>query len=134
MKIKSALFFAALFLLINACQSDEEPAAEVPHIHFENSNLEVKVRVVSDTGVVNAVGAQIRLYKSKDDRRDDWEKVHEGSTNAEGVYTFQSLAAPEYWISVKNPYDGEVKFFYDDQPFATPGHPVLLNNLDVVFE
>ena len=136
MKIKFALFLFIFssFLFFHACQSEDEQVEQEPPIHFENSNLEVKVRVETDTGLINAIGAQIKLYETQNDRTDDYEVVHEGATDAEGKYTFNALAAPEYWISVKNPYDGEVKFLYEDAPFATPGHPVVLNKLDVVFE
>ncbi|MEO1259730.1 MAG: hypothetical protein AAFZ15_13075 [Bacteroidota bacterium] len=133
--ISLSLLLVCSFLFFQACRVDEVPEEEeTPPVQFENSNLEVKVQVETDTGLILAIGAQIKLYENQNDRMEDFRVVHEGSTNAFGKYTFNALANPEYWVSVKNPYDGQVKFFYDDAPFATPGHPVILNKLDVVFE
>ena len=92
------------------------------------------VRAETDTGVINAIGALVKLYDSKGDRTDSYEVVYTGMAGADGKYTFTSLAKPEYWISVQSPIDGKVKLFNEDSPFRTPGHPILLNRLDVVFE
>ncbi len=134
MKSKTSLLLLAIFSLIitQACTNDE--AEEPPQVHFENSNLEVKVRIETDTGLINAIGAQIFLYKNKENRMEDYKVAYEGVTNAEGKYLFTALAEPEYWILVKSSFDGEVKLFNDDSPYRTPGHPVTVNKLDVLFE
>ena len=134
MNVSLSLLLICSLLIFQACRVDEVPGEQTPPVHFENSSLEVKVRAETDTGLIDAIGAQIKLYENQSNRINDFKVLHEGNTDAFGKYTFTALANPEYWISVKNPYEGEVQFFYEDAPYATPGHPVVLNKLDVVFE
>ena len=123
--------FAISFLMFVACTNDE--AAPAPTIPFENSNLEVMVRIETDTGLVNAIGAQVILYESEANRRDDVKRTYEGITNVEGKTSFTAMAKPEYWIWIIAP-DGRSKFFAEDgTAYRTPGHPIVLNRLDVVF-
>ena len=133
MKLKISLFlFVICSLVMTQSCSDDTQAEPEPEPHFENSNLEVKVRVETDAGLMNAIGAQIFLYDSKENRAEDYEVVHKGITNAEGKHLFSGLASPEYWILVT--FNGESKLFNKDSPYSTPGHPIVLNKLDVVFE
>ena len=134
MKINFSLLPLALFsfLITSSCTSDE--VEQPPKIHFEDSSLEVMVRIETDTGLVNAIGAIIKLYETEEDRRDDYKPVYESITNAEGKHLFTALRDPEYWISVKSSFDGSIKFFNDDTPYQTPGHPIAVNRLDVFFE
>lgn len=121
-----------LSIFIYACTSGEaEPTITIP---FENSNLEVWVKIETDTGLINAIGAQVILYESEENRRDDVKRTYDGSTDASGRVRFTAMAKPEYWILVIAP-DGRSKFFAEDgTAHRTPGHPIALNKLDVVFE
>ncbi len=131
MKVKTALALLTATLLLIACSDENAPPS--PAIPFENSNLEVTVLLETDTGLVKAAGTQVILYEKEEHRRDDIKRVYEGHTNAEGKVTFTAMAKAEYWILVKAP-DGELKFFAEDGTAQrTPGHPIALNKLEVVF-
>lgn len=132
MKIKTfSIFLIPLFFLLFlfSCSNDDgqEPITLSPH---ENSSLEVWVREKVDTGLLNLEGAEISLYESELARKNDYKPL-KGATDEDGLHTFISLAKSEYWIAVR--YGGTTKWIFDEAPFDTPGHPVLLNKLEVVF-
>jgi hypothetical protein len=131
-KFSLSFLVIGLSFLIYACTNDEtEPAVTIP---FENSNLEVWVKIETDTGLINAIGAQVILYESEENRRDDVKRNYDGTTGADGRVRFTAMAKPEYWIWIIAP-DGRSKFFAEDgTAHRTPGHPIALNKLDVVFE
>jgi hypothetical protein len=130
MQIKtiSFLFLCSLFLLSCSKETTDQPA-QVPH--HENSQLEVWVRIQSDTGWADAAGALVHLYETDTERLEKYRPTT-GKTGDDGKYTFVSLSKNQYWITVE--YDGEVQWIYDDAPFDTPGHPVLLNKLEVRYD
>ena len=127
--LPSILLSVFLFSVIS-CSKNETQAPDIT-FHHENSSLEVWVREQSDTGLVDAVGAVVSLYES-DLYRTDRYRPTEGTTGEDGKYTFISLAKDKYWIAVE--YDGTVKWIFENAPYDTPGHPVILNKLEVDFD
>jgi len=124
------LAFLAI-LLLSACAADTQGYPEP--VHFENSTLDVLVQLETDTGNIPAPAALIYLYKNEQDRADNYGEEVKAETNAAGEYQFVGLSKHEYWITVALPGDGRVKHIYENDPFATPGHPVVSSSLNVVF-
>ncbi len=129
------LMTASAIFMIAACGNDDMPDDDenTPKL---TTKLEVTVEVETDTGLVKSAGAKIYLFDFKEYRDAFTHIAYEGSTDANGIYTFSGLENNEYWIVVKLPQpDGRFKNFYDDFPFPTPVNPnVLLSRLLATFE
>ena len=120
-------------LLSTACTPEDPDENDLPPTHFENSHLEVWVRIQTETGLINVSGASVRLYKDIRYREEGFNVSVSAETAADGKVTFNALTDPAYFISVRNPVDGEVQLFNEDTPYPTPGHPIVLNKLEVIF-
>ncbi len=135
MKTKAIPFFLVFSLFFfTACSDDDSNQTDDPPIHFENSTLDVLVEIETDTGLIPAIGAQIYLYDTEQDRTDNMDEEVKGETDALGKHQFSGLSKPEYWITVSLPLEGLVKHINETTPFGTPGHPVVSSQLNVVFE
>lgn len=131
----SFLLVPASLLFISCllnCQQTNDHIEDEP-IPFENSKLEVQVEMLTDTGRIDLEGAVIRLYAAQEYLEEEYKAIYVGTTDSTGTYRFSALAHPAYYISVKSPVSDEVQVFYDGAPFPTPGHPVQLNTLPVLF-
>ncbi len=135
--MKYSYFFLLLlfsFFLIISCGDDESSVEDDnPPIHFENSTIEAFVQIETDTGLIPAIGARIHLFETEDDRADNYDVEVVGTTNGLGKHTFSGLSRPAYWITVQAP-DGRIIYREENSPFLSPGHPIVSNALNVIFE
>lgn len=122
-----ALFFLSFF----ACDGTATDDEEIVRIPFENSNLQVKVQVQTDSGLVAGSGAVILLYGAEHERNQEYNNQYRAVVDDTGVYQFSALAQSAYWITIS--YQDSVQLFNENTPYDTPGHPIVNSFLDVIF-
>lgn len=131
-----AIILAGIQMLaILSCKSEDSSLQDQDFEPFENSILDVWVQSVSDTGLVNVEGARVVLYETEWQREQHATPAYAGNTDQDGLISFEGLRLPLYWITVSLPEpDGRFQYFFEDEPFKTPGKTVLRNNLYALFD